>query len=535
MSRSKELSRSGISELEGLHRTGKMGRRDFLGRAAALGVTATTATAIQSAVQAAPRRGGGLIQGVRGGATDNSLDGTTLLDTHAINTSWQVRSNLTEILANGDVVGEAAESWEATPDAAVWRFKLRKGVEFHNGKSLEPADVIYSINLHRSRDSRSGAPGAVAGIEHITADGTDTVVFKLKEGNADFPAMLADYHLVIGIDGTKGKEWDLGIGTGPFVLIDYDPGVRALSQRNPNYFKEGRPYFDAIETINIPNSTARVNALKSSQVQVIEQPDFNVVGLLSQVPGVKIKEAGGTRQYTIPMRTDMAPFDNNHVRLALKNGIDREAILETVLRGHGYLGNDHPIGKSQRYFDTDLEQREYDLDKAKFHLRKAGLADLSVRLHSADIFAGATDAAVLYKEHAAPAGIDIEVVKTPTDGYWSDVWMQKPFSMCYWSGRPTSDWMFSIEYYSEASWNDAYWRHARFDKLLLEARAELDTNQRRALYSEMQHIVRDEGGIVIPVFVNWINAMSDKIGTPERIAGNWTLDGDKNTERWWNI
>lgn len=534
MSRPDDAHPSVLRRLDPGVRRGAVGRREFLGRAATLGVAATTPAAMWSTARATPKAGGHLVQALRGGATDNSLDGTTLIDTHAINTSWQVRNNLTELLPNGDVIGELAESWEASDDASQWRFKLRKGVEFHNSKSLTPADVIWSINQHRGEDSKSGAAGVVAAVAELEAEGRDTVVFTLEEGNADFPVMMADYHLVIGIDGTSGLDWDEGIGTGPFVLEAWEPGVRSATRRNPNYFKDG-PWFDSIESINVPDQSARVNALRTNEVHVVEEPDLKTLHLLEKTPGVKVLEAGGTRQYTIPMRTDMAPFDDNDVRLALKHAVDREALLKTVLRGHGYLGNDHPIGKSQRYFDASIPQREYDPDRAKFHLRKAGLDSLSVDLYTADVYAGANDAAVLYKEHAAGAGIDLNIVVAPTDGYWSDVWMKQPFSMCYWSGRPTSDWMFSLEYYSEASWNDAFWKHAHFDKLLLEARAELDSARRAALYSEMQHIVRDEGGVIVPLFANWVLAVSDKVGTPERIAGNWTLDGNKNTERWWFV
>lgn len=533
MSRSKEREQAGVEELEARIRTGSMNRREFLGRAAALGVAATTATALWTTAQAAPKRGGHMVQGLRGGATSDSLDGTTLLDTHAINTSWQVRSNLTEILPNGDVIGEAAEGWEASADASQWTFKLRDGIEFHNGKSLDADDVIWSINLHRQEGSSSGAAGVVAPIEEIKAQGKDKVVFTLKEGNADFPVMMADYHLVIGINGTEGKDWDKGVGTGPFMLESYEPGVRSTSKRNPNYFKGDAPYFDSIETINIADQSARVNALKSGEVHVAEEPDLKTVHLLEKTPGIRILEAGGTRQYTIPMRADTPPFHDNDIRLALKHAVDREALLKTVLRGHGYLGNDHPIGKSQRYYDASIPQREYDPDKAKFHLKQAGLDRLAVELHTGDVYTGANDSAVLFKEHAEAAGIDIQLTVAPTDGYWSDVWMQKPFSMCYWSGRPTSDWMFSIAYYSQASWNDSFWKHDRFDKLLLEARAELDTNRRAEMYSEMQRIVRDEGSVLIPLFANFVAAVSDKLGTPKDIAGNWAVDGDKNSERWW--
>ena len=147
-------------------------------------------------------------------------------------------------------------------------------------------------------------------------------------------------------------------------------------------------------------------------------------------------------------------------------------------------------------------------------------------------FAGAVDAAVLYKEHAAPIGIEINVVREPNDGYWSNVWMNKPWGMCYWGGRPTEDWMFSTAYAAGAAWNDSFWNHERFNKLLLLARAELDQTLRREMYVEMQTIVSNEGGVVVPLFNNYVFATSDKI-THGELAGNWDLDGSKLTERWW--
>ena len=174
------------------------------------------------------------------------------------------------------------------------------------------------------------------------------------------------------------------------------------------------------------------------------------------------------------------------MRLALKYGVDREALLKSILRGHGTLGNDHPIAPSVP-FHAELEQRVYDPDKAKFHLKQAGLDKLSVNLSAADAaFPGAVDAAVLMKEQMAAAGIEINIVREPNDGYWSNVWMKKPWSMCYWGGRPTCDWMFSQAYAEGANWNDTFWSHERFNKLLLAGRGELDAAKRGEIYREMQ-------------------------------------------------
>ena len=524
-----------LDDLKRLLSEGRIGRRDFIKRASAIGMAAAIPAAILSEEARAnePKRGGMFRMAVRGGATSDSIAGSALLDTHNIITSWTCRNNLTEVTPTGDVTGELVESWEASDDASVWVFNLRKGVEFHNGKSLDAEDVIFSINAHRGEDSTSGGSGAVASIADIKADGKDKVVFNLSSGSADFPFLMADYHLTIVPAGTE--DWDAGMGTGPFTLTAWEPGVRSAGKRNPNYFKEGRPYFDEVETLNIGDTTARVNSLRTDEVDAIEEPDLKTVDILAKVPGLSVKEVGGTKHFTFPMFADVAPFDNNDVRLALKYGIDRNAILQSVLRGHGYIGNDHPIGSSQRYFAGDIPLREYDPDQARHHLKKAGMDGLTVKLHAGDIFAGGIDSAVLYKEHAASAGIDIEIVREPTDGYWSNVWMQKPFSVCYWGGRPTSDWMFSTAYAADAAWNDTHWKHDRFNELLVAARAELDDAKRRQMYREMQLICRDEGAVVVPVFANWLLGVSDKVGTPERIAGNWPMDGDKAHERWWFV
>ena len=514
---------------------GRVDRRDFIRRATAMGMAAAIPAGIlaEEARASEPKRGGLFRSAVRGGATSDSLDGAALLDTHNIMTSWACRNNLTEVAPDGSIVGELAESWEASADAATWVFNLRNGVEFHNGKSLDADDVIFSINHHRGEDSTSGGSGAVASIDSIVADGKDKVVFNLSGGSADFPFLMADYHLTIVPGGTDAAGWESGIGTGPYILTAWEPGIRSAGTRDPNYFKEGRPYFDECETLNVGDTTARMTSLQTGEVDAMEEPELKVIDLLTEVPGLGVKEVGGTKHFTFPMHTDVAPFDSNDVRLALKYAVDREVILDTILRGHGYLGNDHPIGASQRYFAADLPIREYDPDKARHHLKKAGLDSLTIPLHAADIYAGGMDSALVYSESAAAAGITLEIVREPIDGYWSNVWMQKPFSVCYWGGRPTSDWMFSTAYAAGASWNDTNWQHHRFNELLVAARGELDDAKRQQMYRDMQQICRDEGGVVVPVFANWLLGVNDKVGTPERIAGNWPMDGDKAPERWW--
>ena len=524
-----------LKQLEHLLTRGKISRREFIARIAALGLTAAVspmllATPVKAAT---PIKGGRLRLGMAGGSTTDSLDPATMTDAMAYNINWQLRNCLVEVDSKGNPIPELAESWESSPDAVKWVFKLRQGVEFHNAKTMKAGDVLDSLNWHRGQESKSAAKGIVDPIADIKIDDDYTLIFSLKEGNADFPYILSDPHLTIVPEGTRGTEWDKGIGTGGYKLTEWEPGFRALTKRNPNYWKEGRAHFAEIETLGIADVTARMTALNTGQIDAMNRFELKLIHLLKRVSGIQIINVTGTRHFSIPMLTDREPFNNNDVRLAMKYAIDREQMLKMILRGFGSLGNDHPIAPNQKYYASELPQRAYDPDKAKFHLKKAGMLDYPFKLHAADAaFGGAVDAAVLYKEQAAKAGIQIEVVREPDDGYWSNVWMKKPWVMCYWSGRATADWMFSTAYAADANWNDTFWNHARFNKLLKEARAELNEKRRHELYVECQKIVRDEGGVVIPMFANYIEAANNKIRF-EQPAGNWELDGNRAGERWW--
>ena len=525
-----------IERLDRMHGAGALSRREFLSRVSALaaaGVVLPSALLSEAARAQTPKKGGRLRMGLVDANAGDNLDPAKTIGRVEAVTTQQLRNPLVELDHESKPTSSLAESWEATPDAKTWRFHLRKDVEFHNGKTLDIEDVLYSINYHHGEDSTSAAKTLLEQVVDMRADGKRTVVFELTGGNADFPYIISDYHLQMVPAGTRGEEFEKGVGTGAYMLVEHNPGTRIFCKRNPHYWNESRGHFDEVETLGINDNAARTNALRSGQIDVMNEPDVKTVHLLAKEPGLDTAEVIGTQHYNLPMDTTVAPFDNNDVRLALKYAIDREEIVEKVLRGHGLVGNDQPIGPANRFHDTELEQRVYDPDRVKFHLKKAGLETLSVQLHVADAaFTGAIDTGVLYSGHAKAAGIDLEVVRVPDDGYWGEVWMKVPWSASIWYGRPTEDMMFSTAYAEGADWNETRWSHARFNELLVAARAELDEVKRAAMYAEMQRLVSDEGGQVIPMFSSVITAHSDRLAHGP-VSGNAIMDGLRLPERWW--
>lgn len=506
-------------------------RRGFVQGASALLSLSATGFPMARAFAQQPQRGGHLKLGLGGGASADTLDPALATATVAFVIAHSWGDTLVESHPEtGAAVPSLAESWTSSADAKVWTFKIRQGVTFHDGKPMTVADVVATLKRHADEKSQSGALGLLGSIARIEEKAGDLVITS-SEGNADLPLLLTDYHLQIQPNGGVDAP-NAAVGTGPYKLTSYEPGVRATFEKNPNDWRDDRGHVDSVEIIVINDATARVNALQSGQVHFINTVEPKTVSLIQRLPGVEILQTSGKGFYAFLMHCDTAPFDNNDLRMALKLAIDREAILKQVLGGFGTIGNDYPVNANYALAPTDIEQRVYDPDKAAFHYKKSG-HDQPILLRTSDAaFPGAVDAAALFQQHASKAGIPIEVRREPSDGYWTEVWNAKPFCASYWGGRPTQDSRYSTSYVSNAEWNDTRFKRPDFDKLVYQARAELDEEKRRALYRQIAIIVRDEGGLILPVFNDYVNAASSKMKGFVHDIGNDISNGKIASRVW---
>lgn len=516
-------------------KAGLVNRRGLIKSATALGLAlATTSFALPGKAKAAVK-GGHMRMGCSHGQTTDSVEPGTYSQGFTILLSYTIHGKLTVVGADNNLHGDLAESWEGSDEARKWVFKLRDA-QFHDGSPVTAADVIASINHHRGDQSTSNAKSVVGNVKDIAADGDDTVIFELESGDADFPFILTDYQLAIckaNEDGTINWQED-GSRAGPYRLAEFEPGVRAVFEKADNYWNPDVGHVQTAEVLVITDATARQNALLTGEVDIIDRPEIRTLPMLQNSPGIVVEEEPGFRYFGFTMFCDTAPFDNNDVRLALKYSIDREAALNVALGGHGIITNDHPITPAYRFYDADIPQREYDPDRAAYHLKQAGLSSLDVDLSaSTAAYSAAIDCSLLFQSNAQPAGININVVNEPADSYWSNVWLKKPFIATDWGGRPTEDLMFSVAFQADAPWNDTRFNNERFESLLLAARAELDEPKRREMYGEMQRIVHDEGGLITPILPNNIWAYRSRVKHDESISRAWELDGWRFISRWW--
>ncbi len=511
-------------------------RRQFMVGASALGLTATMASGIWTQAQAmTPKKGGHLKAGLNDANTVDSLDSATYNATTMIVVSRSFRDSLVDVGQDNKATPALAESWEPSDDATSWRFKLRKGVEFSNGKSLTVEDVVDSVNVHRGEKSKSGAKGVFSGITDVKADGKDVVVVTLKDANADFPFLFTDYHFTVTPSLGEGKSDVLSKhGTGAYLLKEFEPGIKTTIERNPNSWHGDQVgFFDSAEIIAILDDNARQTALITGSVDVINRPALKTISRLKKVPHVDIQAVKSNLAFTHPMRTNIKPFDNNDFRQALKHALPRQEFIDKVLYGYGSIGNDQPLGPGFLNYDDSISN-ELDLDLAKSLIKKAGLDGVKIDLSAADTsYGGAVDAAVIFQEAFAKIGVNVNVVQEPKDGYWTNVWNKKPFCACYWGPRPVEDMILSIAYLSDAPWNDSLINIPRVDELVIKARGELDAAKRKAMYSEVQMLIAKQGATLIPAFGQDVSATNKKIGIGDKVGGGWEMDGGHFVKRWW--
>ena len=524
-----------IDRLAEAARQGRISRRSFMQYSLAAGMTASAATGLwTSSARAAPSRGGHFRLGAHDGNTSDTHDPGTYLSFSMIQLAHTFRSYLTLIEPDGSNGPDVATEWSATPDAKEWTFKLNDKATFHSGRKVTANDVVASMNHHRGEDSTSAAAALLKDVEDITDNGDHSVTFRLASGNADLPWLMTDYHLAICPANDDGSiDWKSGDGCGPYKLETAEMGVNYRLVRHEDWHLDGA-YFDEVTITVLNDPNARQTALVTGDVDAITQLELKTLALLQRDPNIEIDNVPSAAAITMPMFCDVEPFNDVKVRNALKLSMNRQDIIDKIAFGTATMGNDFHHSPAMPYYPEGLDQLSYDPDKAKALLAKAGAEGLSIDLSTTDsIFSGAVDMCVLYAEQAKAAGINIRVVREPSDGYYSDVWLKKPFCAVAWGARPTPDVMYSLAYKDDADWNESYWQNARFNELLLQGKSELDDGKRAEIYREMAVIARDDGGTIIPFFRNFVYGRRSNVQNTGELAASWEFDGARAASRWW--
>jgi peptide/nickel transport system substrate-binding protein len=424
--------------------------------------------------------------------------------------TFAVYNRLIDVDDNFKTIPELATEWAASADGLTWTFKLRQGVKFHSGKDFTSADVVYTFK--RMLDPALGS-GAKAVLEFLDPNGIKevdkyTVSFTTAKPVVELPVLITNKFTNIVPDGATHEQLRLHEdGTGPFMQDQFNPNdpVRVL-KKNPNYWDAGKPKAECLRITVAQEAVAATAAIKSGQVDLVLNVDPTGIPTLKDDPNVTLLQTGASNSMAIAMWVDTSPFDNIKVRQALKKVVDRQAMIDTVLLGFGELGADNPVPLKGPASYVQQAPKQ-DIDGAKKLLAEAGHPNgLKFDLFTAEGVPGMVRMAQVFAEMAKPAGFDINVVVTPADSFWDNVWLKKPIVTSAWSMRPPGEGL-AVAYTQNAKWKETHWERPDYDALLLKANTTADPAERVKLHQQVGKMLADEGGVIIPMFVHQVLAL----------------------------
>src|SRR5581483_5813038 len=473
------------------------------------GFLSGNARAAADAVFAKPKRGGNLRVGQTGSGTSETLNPLILPTGLEVLRS----SNLYDKLFVFDILLDPqpnlAESMTARKGSQVWQLKLKKGVHFHSGKELTAKDVIYTWKYILDPSTKSEGMTALEPLDmsRTKAVGKYEIEIHLKRPIGALPDLFASRHLSIIPSGFSNFERPNG--TGPFKFQSWTPGQQSVFVRNPNYHG-GAPYVDTLTVIVMNDDTAKVNALLGGQVDAINTPPISALNTLKNASNVKLLGAKGPGAPSLYMRMDVAPFTDVRVRQAMRYAVDRQMIKDQFALGIASIANDL-YGRGFPSYARNIAQRQHDPDRAKSLLKAAGQDGLTLTLP----MRGPTDAlAITFAQAVKDAGITIKLQPTPAGGYWdpNGVYLS-PKASFYITGWPVSfeDQAVSAllpnsPFIGETEWNYPGWA-AAFRK----AQGITDAKKRNQAYWDLQKPLHEQGGYIVPIFRDQIDAYSSRI------------------------
>ncbi|WP_414833868.1 ABC transporter substrate-binding protein [Afifella sp. YEN Y35] len=487
-------------------------RRDLLRLLAASGVAMAAGSAIMTrattAFAATPKQGGSITAAGWSSSTADTLDpAKASLSTDYVR-GCSFYNRLTFLEEGGKVQMELAESIESD-DAKTWKITLRPDITFHDGKTLTTDDVIYSLQRHKDESVGSKANAMAQQMETFKKVDDRVLELVLSSPNADLPIILSLHHFMIIADGTT--DFTTANGTGAFKCETFEPGVKSVGVRNESYWKENLPYLDSLEFIAIPDETARVNALLSGDIALAANINPRSIRRLDTIDTVTLSKTTSGNYTDLNVRLDMAPGDKKDFVDGLKSLVNREVIARSVMRDLAVIANDQPVSPNDRYYNAELKPKDYDPEKAKKLFEKAGVLGQSIPIVASTAATSSVDMAMVVQQAGSEIGMPFDVQRVPSDGYWSNYWLKAPVHFGNINPRPTPDILFSLLYTSDAPWNESRYQSEKFDKMLVEARGTLDEAKRKEIYDDMQVMVAEDAGTIIPVWISNVDAVSSKL------------------------
>jgi len=411
---------------------------------------------------------------------------------------WPVYETLVKFTPDLQPIPGLAESWEFENDVTLV-LHLRQGVVFHDGTPFNAEAVKFNIERTNGEGSLVSELKSVQSVEVVD---DYTVKLHLARPDSSIIAALTDRGGMIvsptAVE-TYGDDFPQHpTGAGPFKVVKHSNGEEIVYERFEQYWNPDGVYLDRIIVSIIGEENSRINALKSGKVQFVPGIQPQNIGTLEAAKEIELISGTSLLYRRIYVNTEMEPFTNKAVRLAVNHAINRDQLVEALNFGYGEAAHQpFPSG----YWAHDPNVRiEYNPEKAKQLLQEAGVQNVKFQiLRSPDPY----DARLgdLLKAMLQQVGITVEVeAMEPNAAVGAFFNKQSTALMGNWTGRVDPQLTITSLYSKDSFYNIGKAETANSERLIAEAASTYDQNKRAELYSQIMREVLVEEGLAMPLF-----------------------------------
>jgi peptide/nickel transport system substrate-binding protein len=449
----------------------------------------------------------------------NSIDRPQAAERQASNTSQQMWDSLLWVNEEGELEPALAESYEISDDGTEYTFHLRDDVVFHNGEPFNADSVVFTWERAANADYEYSYYFTNA--ESVEKIDDYTVKVTTPEPDALFLRLMADYWAMIppGYYEEVGEEGfvEHPIGTGPFMFVEWVKGDHITMEANPNYWREGVPKVQNLVFRPIPESSTRVAAIQTGEVDVVGRLSSEEAQSLLGVPNVKVIRYPSTRIYYIAFNNlttgEGQPTEDPLVRQAMNYAVDVDAIADALFDGFAQRATGY-VAEGEMGYGV-VEPFGYDPDKARELLAEAGYPD-----GFAMDFACPAGAYIFFEQvceavqgYLGDVGIETELEIMESGQYW-DLEAEKQLPPLF-----GDSWSSTLgEAYNRllgalGGWDASYssWSDPKIDEMLEQISQAIDFEERKKLYEDLQVYMQEDPPFIYLYQLMTFEAISTRV------------------------